>query len=60
MPWVLKTIQAMPEMQVEQTRTVLNQIITEKRVMLMPKWPSACRKAANEAMTRLKRRPLMA
>lgn len=59
-PWVLKTIQAMPDMQVEQTRTVLNQIITEKRVMLMPKWPSACRKAANDAMTRLKRRPLMA
>ena len=59
-PWVLKTIQAMPEMQVEQTRTVLNQIITEKRVMLMPKWPSACRKTANEAMARLKRRPLMA
>ena len=59
-PWVLKTIQAMPEMQVEQTRTVLNQIITEKRVMLMPRWPSACRKTANEAMARLKRRPLMA
>ena len=59
-PWVLKTIQAMPDMQVEQTRTVLNQIITEKRVMLMPRWPSACRKTANEAMTRLKRRPMMA
>lgn len=59
-PWVLKTIQAMPEMQVEQTRNVLNQIITEKRVMLMPRWPSACRKTANEAMTRLKRRPMMA
>jgi hypothetical protein len=59
-PWVVKTILAMPEMQVEQTRTVLNKIITEKKVMLMPKWPSACRKAANEAMARLKRRPMMA
>ncbi len=57
-PWVIRTIQAMPDMQVEQTRSVLNHIVTEKRVMLMPRWPSACRKAASEAMARLKRQPM--
>jgi hypothetical protein len=58
-PWVVRTIQAMPEMQVEQTRNILNQIVTEKKVMLMPRWPSACRKAASEAMNRLKRQPIL-
>lgn len=57
-PWVTRTIQAMPEMQVEQTRAVLNQIVTEKKVMLIPRWPSACRKAAGEAIARLKRQPM--
>ena len=38
-PWVIKTIQATPEMQVEETRPLLQHIIEEKRMYIVPKWP---------------------
>lgn len=56
--WVAKTILATPQMQVEETRSLLERIIEEKRMVVMPKWPNACRRAAAEALKNLKRNPL--
>jgi hypothetical protein len=56
--WVAKTILATPEMQVAETRPLLERIIEEKHMVVIPKWPSACRKAAAEALKHLKRKPL--
>ncbi len=57
-PWVAKTIQATPEIQVEGTRALLEGIIEEKRMFIVPKWPKDCRRAAAEALGKLRRRPL--
>ncbi len=56
--WVVKTIQAIPEMQVEEARQLLVRIIEEKHMVILPKWPNGCRRAAAEALKNLKRRPL--
>lgn len=58
--WVATTIKATPEMQVEDTRQLLERIVEEKKMVVVPKWPNPCRKAAAEALTKLKRRPLTA
>lgn len=57
-PWVVKTIQATPEIQIEETRSLLQHIIEEKRMYIVPKWPSACRRAAAIALKQLRRKPL--
>jgi len=57
-PWVVKTIQATPEMQVEETRPLLERITEEKRMFVVPKWPNDCRKAASAALEKLRRKPL--
>jgi hypothetical protein len=51
--WVVKTIEATPEIQVELTPPLLNRIIKEKRLAIVPKWPNACRRAAAEALKKL-------
>lgn len=56
--WVARTILATPEMQVAETRPLLERIIEEKHMVVMPTWPSVCRKAAAEALKKLKRKPL--
>ena len=56
--WVVKTIRATPQMQVEETRALLERIIAEKRMYIVPKWPNGCRQAATAALEQLKRRPL--
>lgn len=56
--WVIKTILATPEMQVEETRPLLERIRDEKRMLVVPTWPAGCRRAAAEALRNLKRRPL--
>jgi hypothetical protein len=56
--WVAKTILATPEMQVAETRPLLVRIVEERHMVVIPKWPSACRKAAAEALRHLKRKPL--
>lgn len=56
--WVAKTIQATPELQIEETRALLERIREEKRMMIVPKWPNACRLAAIDALKKLKRKPL--
>ena len=54
--WVIKTIQATPHLEVEETRSLLERIKEEKRMVVIPKWPPACRLAAAEALLHLKRK----
>jgi len=56
--WVAKTILATSEMQVEETRSLLERIIEEKRMVVVHKWPTSCRRSAEEALKKLKRKPL--
>jgi hypothetical protein len=56
--WVVKTIQATTELQIAETRSLLERIRDEKHMIIVPKWPSACRHAATAALKRLRRRPL--
>jgi hypothetical protein len=56
--WVVKTIQAIPEMQVAETRKLLERIIGEKRLYIIPKWPNACRRSATVALGQLNHRSL--
>jgi hypothetical protein len=56
--WVVRTIQATPNMQIEETRKLLERIIGEKRLYIIPKWPNTCRRSAAVALGQLKRRPL--
>ncbi len=56
-PWVPETIGAMAEFQGTGGRELLNQIITKKRLFVIPEWPAACRRSAEEAMTNMRRRP---
>ena len=57
-PWVIKAIKATPEMQIAETRRFLERIILEKRMYIIPKWPSGCRQAAAKALEKLRCRPL--
>jgi hypothetical protein len=57
-PWVVKTIEAMTEMQVEETRHLLVRITEEKHMVVIAKWPSSCRRAAAEVLKKLKHRSL--
>jgi hypothetical protein len=56
-PWVPETIGAMAEFQGAGGRELLNQIITTKRMFVIPEWPAACRKSAEEAIKNMRRRP---
>jgi hypothetical protein len=57
-PWVIKTIEVTPQLQVEGTRKLLEKIISEKKFIVIPKWPAPCRQAATHALQRLKSKPL--
>ncbi len=57
-PWVVKTIRALTEMQVEETRRLLVRITEEKHMVVIAKWPSSCRRAAAEVLKKLKHRSL--
>ncbi len=57
-PWVVRTIKALPKMQIGETRKLLERIIGEKRLYIVPRWPPACRKSATVALGQLKRKPL--
>lgn len=56
--WVAVTIQATAKIQVEGTRELLEQILAEKKLIIVPKWPSPCRQAAEQTLKILKRNPL--
>ena len=55
--WVPETIGAMAEFQGAGGRELLNQIITSKRMLVIPEWPAACRRSAEEAIKNMRRRP---
>jgi hypothetical protein len=55
--WIPDTIGAMAEFQGSGVRDLLNQIVTKRRMLLIPEWPSACRKAAEDASKNLRRGP---
>jgi hypothetical protein len=55
--WVPETIGAMAELQGAGGRELLNQIITKKRLFVIPEWPAACRRSAEEAIKNMRRRP---
>jgi hypothetical protein len=54
--WTPDTIGAMAEFQGSGARELLHQIITKKRMLLIPEWPAACRKAAENASKNMRRR----
>lgn len=56
-PWVAESISAMSDLQGNKSREILNQILTSKRLLMLPEWPNACRKAAQSALAEMKRRP---
>ncbi len=56
--WVVQTIKATAQLQVDGTRDLLEKILTEKKMIVVPKWPSPCREAATQTLKRLKRKPL--
>ncbi len=56
-PWVPETIAAIGDFQGNGGRELLNQIVTAKRLLLLPEWPAACRTAAEGALGRLQKRP---
>ncbi len=53
-PWVEETIAATADFQGNGVRELLDRIISEKRFLVMSEWSSVCRKAAEEAMKRLR------
>lgn len=57
-PWVAKTIEATSQLHVEGTRELLERVISEKKMVVVPKWPSPCRQAASLALQRLKNKPM--
>mgnify|MGYP000853810645 FL=1 len=57
-PWLAATIEATRELQVEGTRELLERIVSEKKMVVVPRWPAACRQAAAQTLPRLKRKPL--
>lgn len=57
-PWLVATIEATRELQVEGTRELLERIVSEKKMVVVPRWPAACRQAAAQTLPRLKRKPL--
>ena len=57
-PWVINAIEVTPQLHVEGTRDLLERIISEKKFLVIPKWPAPCRQAAAHALQRLKSKPL--
>lgn len=57
-PWVATTIAAASQLHVQGTRQLLERVISEKKMVVVAKWPSPCRQAASLALQRLKQKPL--
>ena len=55
--WVQNTIGSLAQLQTSETRALLDQIATERKLLFIPEWPTECRKAAEVALqARPKRR----
>jgi hypothetical protein len=55
--WVPETIGAMAEYQGAGCKELLREIMTNKRLFVVPEWPAACRRSAQLADKKLRRRP---
>ena len=55
--WVPETIGALAEYRGAGGRELLHQIMTNKRLLILPEWPGACRRSAQVADKKLRRRP---
>lgn len=55
--WVAETVGAMAEYQGAGGRELLREIMTKKRLFIVPEWPAACRRSAQAADKKLRRRP---
>lgn len=49
-PWVTDAIQWLGKLGTSKTRTVLKKILNEKKLLVIPAWPAACRDAARDAL----------
>lgn len=54
--WVESTIAAMAYLKSSETQALLTQIASEKKLLFIPEWPAECRKAADSALTLMKKR----
>lgn len=50
-PWVAAAVTALGRCRTPQGRQLLQQILAEKRALVVPVWPAACRRAAATAIT---------
>ena len=55
--WVPETVEAMAEYQGAGGRELLREIMTDRRLFVVPEWPAACRRSAQLADKKLRRRP---
>ncbi len=53
--WVENTIAAMAQLPAESTNEVLREISGKKKLLFIPEWPSSCRKAAEIALSSVKK-----
>jgi hypothetical protein len=57
-PWLPETIAAAARLPARSLPEVLTRVVEEKKLMVVPTWPKACRRAAGEALKVLKRKTL--
>lgn len=56
-PWTARSVLALGRLPVEGAEQLLVRIRRERRWLLLPAWPKACREAADQALARLRDRP---
>ncbi len=49
-PWVTEAIRWLGKLGTAKTRPVLKKIVSDKKFLLFPEWPAACRNAASDAL----------
>ncbi|MDX2472592.1 MAG: hypothetical protein QNL91_02695, partial [Candidatus Krumholzibacteria bacterium] len=49
-PWVTEAIRWLGKLGTSKSRTVLKKILNEKKLLVIPAWPAACRDAARDAL----------
>ena len=55
LPWLPKTIAAMAEFYLKDMECMLNKIVKEKKMGILPIWPKNCREAAIDVLKSIKR-----
>lgn len=54
--WIPNTIAALGSLPSPETRSLLEQIGSRKKLLFIPEWPATCRKAAEETLAKMGRR----